>query len=59
MIRATFRRMADTMRPQDMVGTPLPDLTLPDDRGQPWPLRQHVGLRPLVLFFIIHSGTPG
>ena len=46
-------------RPEDLVGQPLPDLVLPDDAGVSFALRQRVGHGPLVLFFIIRSGTPG
>jgi hypothetical protein len=46
-------------RPDELVGKPLPDLVLPDTAGRPYPLRQHVGHAPLVLFFIIRNGTPG
>ena len=43
----------------DLIGRPLPDLTLPDSRGAPYRLRQFVGHRPLVLFFYVLNGTPG
>jgi peroxiredoxin len=51
--------MPDRPRPEDLVGNALPDLTLPDPGGAPYPLRQHVGRSPLVLFFYIKNGTPG
>lgn len=47
------------MNPEDLVGLPAPDLALPDTENRPYPLRQYVGLSPLVLFFIIRNGTPG
>jgi len=40
------------------VGTPLPDLTLPDQHGAPQRLRDYVG-QPLVLFFYPKDDTPG
>jgi peroxiredoxin len=43
----------------DLLGRPLPDLTLPDTRGSDYRLRQFVGSRPLVLFFYVLNGTPG
>jgi len=46
-------------RLEDRVGEPLADLALPDTEGNPYPLRQHVGNGPSVLFFVIRSGTPG
>ena len=46
-------------RPEDLVGRPAPDLALPDADGKPFGLRHRVGRGPLVLFFIIRSGTPG
>ncbi len=51
--------MERSERPEDMVGEPLPDLSLPDAHGRPYPLRQHLGHGSLVLFFIIRNGTPG
>lgn len=43
----------------DLLGRPLPDVTLPDPTGQPFPLRGRVGVGPLALFFYIRNGTPG
>lgn len=51
--------MPDRPRPEELVGAPLPDLTLPDPAGEPYALRQHVGRSPLVLFFYVRNGTPG
>jgi peroxiredoxin len=46
--------------PQDgLLERPLPDLTLSDAHGAPYPLRQFVGRRPLVLFFYLMNGSPG
>lgn len=45
--------------PLDLVQQPAPDLTLIAPDGSPWRIRQFVGVRPLVLFFFIHSGTSG
>jgi peroxiredoxin len=47
------------LKPEDAVGREVPDITLPDADGRPWPLRSRVGQGPLVLFFYIHNGTPG
>ena len=43
----------------ELLGRPLPDVTLPDPNGQPFPLRGRVGVGPLALFFYIRNGTPG
>lgn len=43
----------------ELLGRPLPDLTLSDARGAAWRLRQFVPHRPLVLFFYVMNGTPG
>jgi peroxiredoxin len=43
----------------DLLGHPLPDLTLIDARGADFRLRQFVPHRPLVLFFYVMNGTPG
>jgi peroxiredoxin len=43
----------------DLLGRPLPDLTLPDARGGGYRLRQFVPRRPLVLFFYVLNGSPG
>lgn len=47
------------MDTEDLVGQQAPELSLPDSEGRPYPLRQHVGRAPFVLFFIIRNGTPG
>jgi len=44
---------------EDLIGQPLPDLSLPDPEGRPFPIRGHVGHGPQVLFFFIRNGTPG
>lgn len=46
-------------RPEDMIGKPLPDVTVTDARGEPYSLRRHVGEKPFALFFLIHVGSPG
>lgn len=51
--------MSASDRPEDLVGTALPDLTLPASTGAPFALRGRVGHGPLVLFFYIKNGTPG
>ena len=43
----------------DLLGRPLPDLTLLDPLGASYRLRQFVPHRPLVLFFYVMNGTPG
>ena len=47
------------MDTEDLVGQQVPELSLPDTDGHPYPLRRHVGRAPLVVFFIIRNGTPG
>jgi len=59
MISETEHPMERSSRLEDRVGAPLPDLALPDTEGNLYPLRQHVGCGPSVLFFVIRSGTPG
>jgi len=44
---------------EDLVGTPLPDLTLPAADGSTFRLRSRVGVSKLALFFYIRNGTPG
>jgi len=44
---------------QHLLHQPLPDLEFPSSRGGGFRFRQHVGERPLVLFFYILNGTPG
>ena len=51
--------MTPPVRAEDLLGEPLPAITLPDPDGRPYPLRRHVGHAPLVMFFIIRNGTPG
>jgi peroxiredoxin len=51
--------MDPTPRPEDLVGEPVPDLALVDTSGSPFRIRQFVGRCPLVLFFVVRSGTPG
>jgi len=46
-------------RPQDLLDRPVPDLVLASTTAEPFGLRSRVGVRPLVLFFFIRSGTPG
>jgi len=46
-------------RPEELVGQPAPDLSLLDTNSAAFPIRHFVGRCPLVLFFIIRSGTPG
>ena len=43
----------------DLLGRPLPDVTLPDQDDVPFPLRGSVGRCPFVLFVYIHNATPG
>jgi hypothetical protein len=51
--------MSEERRLEQIVGLPLPDITLSADDGRPFALRQHAGVRPLALFFYLHNGTPG
>jgi len=51
--------MATVERPDDMVGQPVPDLTLTADDGSPYPLHRCIHRGPQVLFFYIRNGTPG
>jgi len=51
--------MSTSRRPVDMVGRPIPDLTLTADDGSPYPLRRCVRRGPQVLFFYVRNGTPG
>jgi peroxiredoxin len=44
---------------QALIDEPIPDLELPSSSGGTFRFRQHVGQRPLVLFFYIANGTPG
>ena len=43
----------------ELLGKPLPDLTLAGPSGAPFALRSHVGRCPFVLFVYIRNGTPG
>ena len=56
---ATLPRVTPSPESGDLLGGPLPDLTLPDTHGADYRLRQFVGSRPLVLFFYVLNGTPG
>ncbi len=58
-VRGYFAPMDTPPRPEDLVGQPAPDLSLTDTNGTPFRLHQYMGRCPLVLFFIIRSGTPG
>ncbi len=55
----TFARVSPADPQDGLLGRPLPDLTLPDSRGDTYRLRQFVGRRPLVLFFYLLNGSPG
>lgn len=44
---------------QHLLDRPLPDLAFPSSVGGTFRFRQHVGDRPLALFFYILNGTPG
>jgi peroxiredoxin len=46
-------------RPEDAVGRPVPDLSLPSTIGDRFHLRSRVGRGPLVLFFYIRNASPG
>lgn len=50
--------MAPEIRAESLAGQPVPDLTLIDQDGKPYALRQHIGRSQLVLFFYIRNGTP-
>lgn len=43
----------------DLVGRPLPDLSLPTPEGRPYALRGRAGVGPLAMFIFIRNGTPG
>jgi peroxiredoxin len=45
--------------PEEAIGRPLPDLTLPSTIGERFALRSRVGRGPLVLFFYIRNASPG
>ena len=51
--------MSRVTRPDELVGQPLPDLTLPSSRGEAFALRQFVGVQAIALFFYIRNSTPG
>jgi len=42
-----------------LMDQPIPDLALASSQGGTFAFRQHVGQRPLVMFFYILNGTPG
>ena len=44
---------------EDLVGQPIPDLSLVSSEGGEFRLRREIGGGPLVLFFYIRNGTPG
>ncbi|HEY3217083.1 MAG TPA: hypothetical protein VGK93_11385 [Candidatus Eisenbacteria bacterium] len=50
--------MSGTRGLEQLLGQPVPDLTLPSPSGT-FSFRQFVGIQPLALFFYIHNGTPG
>jgi hypothetical protein len=50
---------SDPVRPDELIGRPVPDLAVPSSQGGSFPLRSRVGGGPLVLFFYIHNRTPG
>ena len=52
-------RMMAPGRPEESIGMPAPDLSLPGSNGSPFGLRSRVGIGPLLLFFYIRNGTPG
>ncbi|MDH5609636.1 MAG: peroxiredoxin [Cyclobacteriaceae bacterium] len=41
------------------IGDQIPDLTLPDQNGQPIRLHDFIGKNPLVIFFYPKDNTPG
>lgn len=43
----------------ELLGKPLPDVTLPDQDRTQFPLRGYVDRSPCVLFVYIRNGTPG
>jgi peroxiredoxin len=51
--------MASSMPLAELIGQPLPDITLPAADGTPFAIRGRVGHGPLVLFMYIRNGTPG
>ena len=56
---ATLARVTASPASPDLLGRPMPDLTLPDSGGVDYRLRRFVPHRPLVLFFYVLNGTPG
>jgi hypothetical protein len=52
-------RVSTNDGPESLLEQPIPDLRLPSSLGGEFPLRQRVGIGPLVLFFYIHNGSPG
>jgi len=55
----TLARMTAPRALDELLGRPMPDLTLPDIHGADYRLRQFIPHRPLVLFFYVMNGTPG
>jgi peroxiredoxin len=51
--------MSRVERPEDLVGLPVPDLSLPSSSGGTFAFRGRVGLGPLALFFYLRNSTPG
>lgn len=51
--------MAPPTKPEEMIGQPIPGVTLTAHDGRPFPLRGRIGTGPQVLFFYIRNGTPG
>jgi len=51
--------MASSAALAELVGQPLPAITLPAPDATPFALRGRVGLGPLALFLFIRNGTPG
>jgi hypothetical protein len=50
---------APPTRPDEAIGRPVPDLSLPSSQDGTFSLRSRVGVGPLVLFFYIRNATPG
>ena len=51
--------MSHPVAPAELLGQPLPDLSLTGPGGAPFALRSFVGRCPFVLFVYIRNGTPG
>ena len=54
-----FKRGFRGTHPEDLIGHPLPDLTLTRTDGQPYPVRDRVGKTPTIMFFLIKVASPG